>query len=588
MKTMRKWLSCIILAAMLFVFGTPHYITYAQEAELSEEQKNVIAMLNYITILTQEINEFNLSEIYLEGTYSFLTSNINLDNVDSRTLRQITDIQSLLKKCILNYTQHERIQYTYKHNKEQSIWHSLANSNLSSVTADIGSLVATPIGLIAELMVYNDDTEQNYLNDGWTLDDQVKEEFLECRSRTFLYVAEMTKEYNLPRELVLTENAARDFVSWKKNDNVTSRIKFWETNKKTYQFCGEYWLNLAESYYINGDYQKCIDAVEMYENMGVHIFSRDSELARIISLAIVAAKETYDANEYVSYASEKAQIIVDNTNNDDWTLRYFAAQTYLDIYVETRNEQYLMNAYQIVDNNVNGLYREQQKFNDAYLNAVVEMPIKKGEEAIKRKTELPPIYEPLKLNCDLLFMLAEKINLSDAEKAVIDKILHPNDERLFLIPSIDDKYWFSNPYKKIEAADIDIGFIGAGLSLPAEYLTEDAEIEVTVSEPGKSWEAIFTDWKIEKVERGEENNLSTFIAYYTSTSAQQYDWTPNAMIEIRISPNRYEAAKYYFRFEVTKAQNEWYEYFTPWAGYKNNWYDYLVVWEAGVKFERIE
>ena len=48
---------------------------YTAGQELSQEQKNAIAMLNYITFLTQETNSSKNSRLYMEQAYSSLINN---------------------------------------------------------------------------------------------------------------------------------------------------------------------------------------------------------------------------------------------------------------------------------------------------------------------------------------------------------------------------------------------------------------------------------------------------------------------------------------------------------------------------------
>ena len=45
---------------------------------LTEQQSNAIAMLNYITILTQEINASKNSRVFMEQAYTSLINNGNL------------------------------------------------------------------------------------------------------------------------------------------------------------------------------------------------------------------------------------------------------------------------------------------------------------------------------------------------------------------------------------------------------------------------------------------------------------------------------------------------------------------------------
>ena len=42
----------------------------------------------------------------------------------------------------------------------------------------------------------------------------------------------------------------------------------------------------------------------------------------------------------------------------------------------------------------------------------------------ERKTELPPVYQPLMLNCDFLVGLANELGITDSEKTKLDNMLH--------------------------------------------------------------------------------------------------------------------------------------------------------------------
>lgn len=109
-------------------------------------------------------------------------------------------------------------------------------------------------------------------------------------------------------------------------------------------------------------------------------------------------------------------------------------------------------------NNVNCLVNEQRELNAVYLAPVVEAEEPKGatkehKEEIKaynkmlkeiRKTELPPVSEPLLLNCELLFALADELEIDSTEQARIDKMLHGNGDNLFLTASIDNQFRFDD------------------------------------------------------------------------------------------------------------------------------------------------
>ena len=55
-------------------------------------QNNSLAMLNYITVLTQEINSSKNNRLYLEDVYSSIINDIYPNSIDSRTLSQFKEL----------------------------------------------------------------------------------------------------------------------------------------------------------------------------------------------------------------------------------------------------------------------------------------------------------------------------------------------------------------------------------------------------------------------------------------------------------------------------------------------------------------
>ena len=581
---------------------------YAEEPELTSEQQNALAMLNYITVLTQEINASKNSRVYMEEAYSTLINNTYPNAVDSRTLNQMTGLLDTMENYRMVNVKRERLQYVYEQSQAQAIRAAIPNplgliSTVHSFNPAklVASIVYMAIDSYASYTAYTAAAEQQFLKDGWALDDEEAKVLHESRKGTFSYMVKMVNDNNLPGDLTLTEDTVSEFVRYKNNSNLVSRIQFLESNKRTYQSYGGYWLALADSYYNNGDYQKCVDAVTTYEQMGTRIFRRDYELAKVLPLAIAAANEIYGIGQYAPYAAKWAQVIIDNTNHDDWALRYFAAQTLVDLYANTRDKIYLQNAYKIITDNVNYLVGEQLTLNDNYKAKVQEVKVTKGADKEEkkqienynkmlketRKTELPPAYEPLMLNCDLLFAIADELKIADTEKSRIDRMLHPNGDRLFLTRTIDDQYWFDTS-NAVSKEEINIDFGGTVMIIPASYLTKDSHITVTVTEAGETNPVVIKDWKIDRVERGEEGDISSFEAAYVSADAKKYSWVPESQVKIEIQPKEGTDILYKAEYLTEGTKNAWYDYLKVWEGHKNNWYDYAKVWENSVKFVRVK
>lgn len=604
--TRRSFLS-VILTLIICISILP--TASAKNATLTDAQANAIAMLNYITVLTQDINASKNSRLYMEEAYSSLINNTYPNAVDSRTLSQLTRLLDTMESYRMVAVKRDRLEYIYEQNQAQAIRAAIPNplGMISAVQSYRPSKIAAALAYMAidsitSYTTYMSETELQFLKDGWALDDEEASVLHESRKSTFAYMINIVGEYDLPGDLTLTENSVEEFVKWKNNDNVVSRIQFLESNQTAYQSYGGYWLLLAQSYYDNGNFSKCLDAIHVYEGMNTRIFRKDYELAKVLPSVISAAEEVYSGAEYADAAVRYVQMLLGNTDHNDWALRYYAAQVYGDLFAQTNNDFYLKNAYDIALDNVNYLVSEQQRLNAAYLAPVQKTAVPKDatksekkqiENANKtleetRKTELPPVYEPLRLNCDLLFSLADILKVSESEQQKIDGILHPNGTPIFLTETLDEQYWFLHDLK-LDIANTDIEFGGTAIILPATCCTSNTQITVSVQEANAEEPAVLTDWKVASVNRETEGELSTYHAVYTSEQAHHHDWQPGAAIQVDIQPKAdANLPIYHFEFITEGTKKEWYDYLKVWEGHKNNWYDYAKVWENSVVFKLVK
>ena len=395
---------------------------------------------------------------------------------------------------------------------------------------------------------YTEQADLQNLKDGWELDDEEAKVLHNRRKDAFEYMVRMVNMYDLPGDLALNEEAVATFVQWRNNENVVGRIRFLESNRDTYKAFGPYWLTLVESYYENRAYDKCLEAVETFEQMGSRIFRKNHEYARVLPLAIAAADEVLSGDAYVNKVSYFAEKLLANSDNSDWALRYFAAQTYVGLYAQTKDKDYLDKAYDVTLDNVNYLIAEQKKQNASFLADVQTIDVPKGatkaeKNEIKnmnkllkneKKTELPPIYEPLKLNCDLLFALAGQLGVPVSEKQRVDDLLHNRGERLFLCEPVDNMYYFNPVYAAVDSRQIPVDFDEDTLRLPAKYLTGAVSVRVTVARNRDT--VILADWKLDGVNREEAEKLDSYIAEFTSASAKKMKYQAGDSIIIEIKP----------------------------------------------------
>lgn len=524
---------------------------------ITPEQQNSINMLNYLTVLVQEIQESKNSRLYLETAYSELINNTEPSIVDDLTLDEYEKILSIIENYRMTVVQRERLQYIYEQNRASAIRSAMPNPLAILGVAQSGN----PLKAIASLAYaavdsvnsYNSYTQQldlQYLQDGWALDDAEAANLHDSRTSMFTYMVRVSRD--LPAGITLSEEAVNDFVEWENKDNVTSRIRWLESNQETYRFFGEYWLVLADSYFENEDYEKCLEATAAYEALDNSIFRRDIRFAQTLPYAIAAARENLASEAYIETAEHYAQLIVKNTNNSNWSLRYFAAQTYVDLFVLTADRTYLQRSYDLTYDSVNELVPKQYELNSTYLAEVEETTADKDadkdeKETIKaynklleetRKTELPPVYEPLRLNCELLSALADQLDISQAQREDIDKILHPDGERLFLNVLLDEMSYFStNP--ELNVNDVLVEYADGKLSDPeinisAQYVLNGDSVTLTVD--GESEAQTYSDWSLEAVNRHKSDDPQNFTATFTSSNAKHVSFADGDVLTISLTP----------------------------------------------------
>ena len=576
---MNKNIVCAMVATILIVSLMGHTVLASNGAELTDEQQKSISMLNYLAVLTQEINESKNSRLYLENAYTSLIGNTHPNAVDYRTQKQLTELLDTLEAYRMVAVKRDRLEYLYEQNQARAIKSAIPNPlGLLSATHSINpmqlvtSVVYMAVDSTASYSAAKEEAEQEYLQSGWALDDEESEVLHTSRKQAFEYMLDIVREYSLPGDLALSEDTVKKYVTWKNHDNNVQKIQFFEENRNTYQGYGDYWLSLASAYFQEGDYLKCIESVKTYQEMNARIFRLDHDFAKVLPLAVASAEEIQEGDEYLSDIESWLQQIIGNTSEEDWALRYFAAQAYVNLYEKTKDSGYLMKAYDIALSNVNYLVDIQRNKNAEYLSAVKEEAVPKGKtpsekekaKEIKeynkmlkeeRKTALPPTYEPFLLNCDLLFSLAknEDLAISKEEMEKINEILHPDGDQIFLTDVLDAAYWINmKDGEAIYGSDLahqefQVDFDGDELVIPAFLVSEDAEIIVSIS--GK--DEPVTDWTIEKVDRSGEGDVAAFVATYKSKSAGKIKFTKDDKVHVEIRPKQgIQLKKYQFDFEV--------------------------------------
>lgn len=554
------------------------------EFGLTEQQRNSFSMLYYLAITAEDIRISKDNRLMLDEIYTSLLNDINPGAIDETTQDHLKNLRDIIKSYINISVKRDRLQYIYNQDKAETIRSAVPNP-IAILTATqsfdwkrlVASVAYTAIDSYNNYKSANAAVDQEFLMSGWELDDEETATIQKNRERAFDYMVDIVQEYGLDGKLTLNEKAIETFAEICEIESVQQKIRRLVSEEETYKLLGNYWLELAACYFETSQYQKCLDSVDKYNDLATGIYRMDYNYVQILPMAIVAAQETYTGDEYITVISAFADAILENTTTEEWSTRYFAAQVYLDLYARTDDRTYLEAAYDIAYDNVTILLDEQRALNSTYLANIVEITIdepdyrfmtedekKEAEQEYKaeqkrlkeynkglkegRKNELPPLYEPLVLNCDLLFALAEEMNISSTEKAEIEAILQTEKNGVFLSKPVNDRYSFTS-----DVTDYSIEFTKSEIQIPASLLSAGSTIVVKVTDGGKT--TTFDDCTVTKVER-EGTSIETFVAVVTSKKLNDYNWTADSKVTVEI----YNGASYdatIFKFEVIEYKDNW-------------------------------
>lgn len=523
-----------------------------KEDELTPIQATSISMLNYMTVLTQEINNSRSNQMFLESARTSLYNETNFNAVDTKTQAQIKQLVAIIDDYRMVDVKRERLQFIYEQNQAQALRQAIPSPmGLLSVVQSGGmlkaaaSVVYMAVDSATSYKAATNQAELQYIKEGWELDDAEIKLLQNSTTAQFDYMCNMVRDYDLPDEYVVRDTDVTAFVEYSNKTNLVQKIDWFEANEKKYQKFGPYWLELVKDYYESNDYQKCIHAINQYEAISAKITRQDGDYAYAIPMVIIASKEILPKDEYVKVARKYCQLIKQNTKDEDWAIRYFSAQIYLDLYAISKNANDLNEAYSIVYYNVNTLLDEQRKLNKAYLEPVQTSEAEKGatkraKEEVKqynkllkeeRKTAVPPVSEALYLNCELLFALADKKGVSSSERDKIEKMLHENDEDLFLTKTLDNR--FRKYGSTIRSADFEVSFDGKELTIPVICFSDRSQ--VTVSIKGSNAE-ILDDWEITEVTRPKKSDYTDFMVTLKSAKGKKHNYQAGERIVITVIP----------------------------------------------------
>ena len=203
-----------------------------QNNNLNDDFKTQINLLNYLTVVTQDIKQTK-NRMLLDDTYNALYNSMHLEAIDNKTQGYTKNLADIIFSLKMSKIKRERIEFILEQEKASAMKQAIPNpvALLSSTQAKskyklLASIAYMVIDSIAGYNAAISNANMDYLKSGWEIDDNELADINTLNGLLWDYKNEMRREYNIPSDLILNEEKIIDFVKNKNYDNIDGKILF--------------------------------------------------------------------------------------------------------------------------------------------------------------------------------------------------------------------------------------------------------------------------------------------------------------------------------------------------------------------------
>lgn len=412
---MKKILSFLLLISAISIIPL-----FATADEIPPEMELLNEFTYYTTLIVETENRLYLDDIYDRLMNQYEPKEID-ETINERLIEMLNGIENIkildLKK--------ERLQMVFDLQKSNVIASAipnpinmigtiaLATNPRRSLTQNIISGLAAAVGTGAssytmyksastDLLI---ETNEKY----WDLEYEAMRNVNALNHSSLSAQNQYGSSNDIPGEYILNEENTKRFINIISDANIARAINNLESAEKTYQHFPLYWLERADLYFKNGDFQSCIDTVLYYENNFNYsqIYRRNERYGQVLVDAIASAINLYYSDDYnycLDLVTPWLSRAEESTAPDDWFQMYYISICYL-MFADVSNQEFYNIAYDLIQRCGRYLSGIQDSFISSYTSELIEktdeekefmLPAQREEyeeeynaQDDARKTELP-------------------------------------------------------------------------------------------------------------------------------------------------------------------------------------------------------
>ncbi len=541
------------------------------------------ALLSHLIVSSYAAQTSENSRLYLADMYSFIADNINSEAADAEAKAQLDQFMETIGALRMPAAGRKKIRRMYQTNQAHALRLTvdepaalLSFSHSFSLQDLVDAGLCIPTDSSAGYTFTENPLDLYFFQENPSLSEEKTQKLSEARNTLSAYLADFVKARGLAEQYALSEEAASALAKCRNSRNPAEKTQFLNENAETYSESPDYWALLAECSYENGEYARCLSALESYREKQGAVYLKDREYARLIPYGIVSLQKTVSVTDTrIEKIEQLLEQLIRNTSPEDWALRYFAAHAYLEISRASNNPyikpRYLNNACIISRSVTEYLADEQRNNNSAWMADLIQEKepagaSKEDKKEIRdlnrllkedRKTSLPPVSEALMLGADLMHELAQRAENADADPYTI---LYPDEGPLFLNPYAERLYRQETPDVPVP----EVTFDKKKTAVTASCLAYDYSVRVVVTHGTDTY--TLDDWALSDVKRKDPDDLSTWTAELTSEKAAHMKYEENMEVYVEVIPSgilpcepvtvkyRTVPAKIFFFFNTVKLE----------------------------------
>ena len=184
-----------------------------------------------MTVLTQEINNANGNQLFLETARTSLYNDTNLKAVDTKTQAQIKQLVGIIDEYRMVDVKRERLEFIYEQNRAQAFRKAIPNSMGLLSAVESGSMLKAAASVVYmatdSVSSYQSATNQaelQFIKEGWELGDAETKILQNSTTAQFDYMCNMVRDYDLPDEYIVRDTDVKAFVDWSNKTNLVQKI----------------------------------------------------------------------------------------------------------------------------------------------------------------------------------------------------------------------------------------------------------------------------------------------------------------------------------------------------------------------------